>query len=53
MTLAFVTFRVLVDWLPYQAWGIDIADYNTAMMWSCWVFPLLFAEVYFQFRRAR
>jgi len=50
VTLAFVTFRVLSDWLPYQDWGVDVADYNTAMMWSCWVFPLLIAEVVLQFR---
>lgn len=51
VTLAFVTFRMLSDWVPYQAWGLDVADYNTAMMWSCWVFPLLIAEVVLQFRR--
>ena len=50
VTLAFVTFRVLSDWVPYQDWGVDVADYNTAMMWSCWVFPLLIAEVVLQFR---
>lgn len=52
VTLAFVTFRMLSDWVPYQSWGLDVADYNTAMMWSCWVFPLLIAEVILQFRKA-
>ena len=31
--------------------GLDPADYNTAMMWSCWVFPLMIAEVILQFRK--
>ena len=52
VTLAFVTFRVLVDYIPYESWGLDLADYNTAMMWSCWVFPLMAAEVILQFRKA-
>ena len=51
VTLAFVSFRILSDFVPYQEWGLDVADYNTAMMWSCWVFPLMLAEVFFQFRR--
>ena len=51
VTLAFVTFRVLVDYLPYESWGLGHAEYQTAMMWSCWVFPLLIAEVVIQFRR--
>ncbi len=51
VTLAFVSFRILSDFVPYQEWGLDVADYNTAMMWSCWVFPLMLVEVIFQFRR--
>ena len=51
VTLAFVTFRILVDYVPYESWGLEHADYNTAMMWSCWVFPLLIAEVVLQFRK--
>lgn len=51
VTLAFVTFRLLSDFVPYDAWGLDAAQYNTAMMWACWVFPLLAAEVILQFRR--
>ena len=51
VTLAFVTFRVLSDYVPYQSWGLDVADYNTAIMWSCWVFPLLAAVVFFQVRK--
>ena len=51
VTLAFVTFRILSDYVPYQSWGLDPADYNTAMMWSCWVFPLMIAEVILQFRK--
>ena len=51
VTLAFVTFRILSDYVPYESWGLDHADYNTAMMWSCWVFPLMIAEVIIQFRK--
>lgn len=51
VTLAFVTFRVLSDYVPYRAWSLDPAQYLTAMMWSCWVFPLLIAEVVLQFRK--
>jgi len=51
VTLAFVTFRILSDYVPYESWGLDPADYNTAMMWSCWVFPLMIAEVILQFRK--
>lgn len=51
VTLAFVTFRILSDFVPYESWGLDHADYNTAMMWSCWVFPLMIAEVILQFRK--
>jgi uncharacterized membrane protein YozB (DUF420 family) len=51
VTLAFVTFRLLSDYVPYDSWGLDHADYNTAMMWSCWVFPLMISEVILQFRK--
>lgn len=51
VTLAFVTYRLLTDYLPYESWGIEHAAYHTAMLWSCWVFPLLIAEVVLQFRK--
>mgnify|MGYP001814403211 CR=1 FL=1 len=51
VTLAFVTFRIMSDYVPYGSWGLDPAEYNTAMMWSCWVFPLMIAEVILQFRK--
>lgn len=50
--LAFVTFRILSDYVPYESWGLARADYNTAMVWSCWVFPLMIAEVVRQFGKA-
>ncbi len=51
VTFSFVSFRILVDYVPHQSWGLDMAEYYTAMMWSCWVFPLMVAEVIIQGRR--
>lgn len=51
VTLAFVTFRILSDYVPYESWGLDPADFITAMAWSSWVFPLMIAEVILQFRK--
>ncbi len=51
VTFSFVSFRILVDYLPYQSWGLDMAEYYAAMLWSCWVFPLMVAEVIIQGRR--
>ena len=51
-TMAFVTFRILVDYLPFVSWGVDVPAYYAAMVWTSWVFPLMFVEVFLQFRES-
>ncbi len=51
VTFAFITFRIFSDYVPYQTWNLDYAQYMTAMMWVSWVFPLLAFEVALQSRK--
>jgi hypothetical protein len=51
VTFAFVTFRIIVDYLPYEAWwGISRGDMSQAMIWPVWVLPLLAYEISLQYR---
>jgi uncharacterized membrane protein YozB (DUF420 family) len=51
LTFAFVTFRIVTDYLPYEAWwGITPEDMSNAMIWPVWVLPLLAYEISLQYR---
>jgi len=53
VTFAFVTFRIITDYLPYEAWwGISRADMSNAAIWVVWVMPLLVYEITLARRRA-
>jgi hypothetical protein len=53
VTFAFVTFRLVTDFLPYEAWwGISRPDMSTAAIWPVWVMPLLVYEMMLGRRRA-
>jgi hypothetical protein len=46
VTFAFVTFRIITDYLPYEAWwGISRPDMSNAAIWPVWVMPLLAYEI--------
>ena len=56
VTFAFVTFRVIADWLHgWMPASVDqIADdVDTMMAWACWAVPLLVAEPLIQLRAMR
>jgi uncharacterized membrane protein YozB (DUF420 family) len=51
LTFAFVTFRIVTEYLPYEAWwGITPEDMSNAMIWPVWVLPLLVYEISLQYR---
>jgi hypothetical protein len=51
LTFAFVTFRIVTDYLPYEAWwGITREEMSNAMIWPVWVLPLLAYEILLQYR---
>ena len=51
LTFAFVSFRIVVDYVPYEAWwGIARDDMAQAMIWPVWVVPLLVYEISLQYR---
>ena len=51
VTFAFVTFRIVTDYVPYEAlWGISRPEMSTAAIWPVWVLPLLAYQVYLQLR---
>jgi hypothetical protein len=53
VTFGFVTFRLVTDFLPYEAWwGISRADMSTAAIWPVWVMPLLVYEMMLGRKRA-
>jgi len=53
VTFAFVTFRIITDYLPYEAWwGISRADMSVAAIWPVWVMPLLAYEMILGRKRA-
>jgi hypothetical protein len=52
LTFAFVLFRIVTDHVPYQElWGIDHAEWATAMIWPVWVVPLIGYEILLATRR--
>jgi hypothetical protein len=47
VTFAFVTFRLVTDYVPYEAWwGISRPEMSIAVIWPVWTLPLLAYEVY-------
>ena len=53
ITFAFVTFRLITDYLPYEAWwGISRPEMSNAAIWPVWVMPLLAYEMMLARRRA-
>jgi hypothetical protein len=53
VTFGFVTFRLVTDFLPYEAWwGISRPDMSTAAIWPVWVMPLLVYEMMLGRKRA-
>jgi uncharacterized membrane protein YozB (DUF420 family) len=51
VTFAFVTFRIMTDVVPYDAWwGISARELANAAIWPVWVLPLLAYEIYLQSR---
>ena len=51
LTFAFVMFRIIVDYMPYEAWwGISTEDMSNAAIWPVWVIPLLIYEISLQYR---
>lgn len=46
LTFAFVTFRIVVDHVSYEAmWGISRPEMANAAIWPVWVVPLLAYEI--------
>ena len=53
VTFGFVTFRIVVDHVPYEAlWGITRPEMANAMIWTAWVVPLIAYEIVLAGRRA-
>ena len=53
VTFGFVTFRIVVDYVPYEAlWGISRAEMANAMIWTAWMVPLLIYQAYLQYKDA-
>lgn len=53
VTFAFVAFRIVTDYLPYEAWwGISRPDMSNAAIWPVWVMPLLAYELMLGRKRA-
>lgn len=51
LTFAFVTFRIVVDHVPYEAlWGITRPEMANAAIWPVWVVPLLAYEMMLAYR---
>ena len=51
VTFAFVTFRIITDYVPYEAmWGISRPEMSNAVIWPVWVLPLLAYQIYLQYR---
>jgi len=52
VTFAFVTFRLITDYLPYEAWwGVSRPDMSNAAIWPVWVMPLLVYEMILSSRK--
>jgi hypothetical protein len=53
VTFAFVVFRIVTDYVPYEAWwGVSRPEMSTAAIWPVWVLPLLAYEMMLASRRA-
>ncbi|HJR69186.1 MAG TPA: DUF2306 domain-containing protein [Gammaproteobacteria bacterium] len=53
VTFAFVVFRLVTDYVPYEAWwGVSRPEMSTAAIWAVWVLPLLAYEIALGSRRA-
>ena len=53
VTFAFVMFRLVTDYVPYEAWwGISRPDMSTASIWAVWVVPLFVYELMLGRKRA-
>jgi hypothetical protein len=53
VTFAFVVFRIVTDYLPYEAWwGISRPDMSNAAIWPVWVVPLFVYEMMLGRKRA-
>lgn len=53
VTFGFVTFRIFIDYLPYEAmWGVPRPEMANSLIWSVWVVPLLVYQIYLQYRDA-
>ncbi len=51
VTFAFVTFRIVTDYVPYEAWwGLTRPEISNAIIWAVWVVPLIAYEIYIQYR---
>lgn len=56
VTFAFVTFRIMTDHVPYEAWwGMTRPEMSNAAIWPVWVMPLIAYEIFLalQDQRAR
>jgi len=51
VTFAFVTFRMITDYAPYDSWWhLSEAEISNISIWIVWVMPLLAYEVLVQWR---
>ena len=51
VTFGFVTFRIVTDYLPYEAWwGLTRPEISNATIWVSWVVPMIAYEIYAQLR---
>ena len=51
LTFGFVTFRLVLDFLPYeQWWGVTREDMANATIWLVWVMPMIAYEIRAQLR---
>jgi uncharacterized membrane protein YozB (DUF420 family) len=51
VTFGFVTFRIVTDYVPYEAWwGITQPEISNATVWAAWVVPLIIYEILVQSR---
>ena len=51
VTFAFISFRIITDYVPYEAWwGLTRMEVSNAIIWAVWVMPLIAYEVLAQRR---
>jgi len=51
VTGAFVTARLMIDYIPYTEWGLSFNEFGGMTLWACWVIPLMITEVIIQGRK--